>query len=514
MFKPSAFICSISFCVHAQRGRLVDGNHHRLALEAPAGEMPHDVLRHRVEAIVAGDEVVLARQLLLQPRLLLGIELRALDQVVDLLVQVRVDELQLGRAVLVVERHRGAVLDRLLEVVDRDVVAEDLLRPFLARDQRRAGEGEEQRLWQRRAHVHRQRVVLTAVRLVGEHDHVRPVAQHLRRLELVDQREYVAVVLGKEPAQLRTALRVAGIALRLAHRAARLEGLGDLVVEFHAVGHHDEGPVARHFAQDLLRVEHHREALARSLRLPEHPAAAVAGFARFERRGDGVVHPEILVVLRQRLYQPALVLREQGEVLGDVEQPRGRAGAAQHHLQRHPARLVLALDALPVGEPLPIRRDRPDPALRSVRGDQERIEPEELRNAILRVLVARQVLIERLPRRHPRLLQLDHHPRQPVHEPDQIRPARIELPGDRHLRDQQEIVRGGILPIHHPHALVLEATALPIQHHHLHAVLQQRAHLAVRSSKRHRRPVAREFIHRTRNRLGRQLRIQLFQRRA
>ena len=105
-------------------------------------------LRHRVEAIVAGDEVVLARQLLLQPRRLLEIERRTLDQFVDFVVQVRVDELQLGRAVLVIERHRGAVLDRLLEVVDRDVVAENLLRPFVARDQRRTGESEEERLRQ------------------------------------------------------------------------------------------------------------------------------------------------------------------------------------------------------------------------------------------------------------------------------------------------------------------------------------------------------------------------------
>jgi hypothetical protein len=40
--------------------------------------------------------------------------------------------LRLRRAVLVIERHGRAVLDRLLEVVDRDVIAEDFLRPFLA----------------------------------------------------------------------------------------------------------------------------------------------------------------------------------------------------------------------------------------------------------------------------------------------------------------------------------------------------------------------------------------------
>ena len=210
-----------------------------------------------------------------------------------------IDQLQLRRAVLVEERHRRAVLDRLLEVVDRDVVAEDLPGALLAGDQRRAGEGEEQRLGQRGAHVQRQRVVLAAVRLVGEHDHVGPVAEHLRRLELVDQREDVAVVAAQQLAQVRAARGVALVALGLAHRAGGLEGLGDLVVQLHAVGDDHEGPVARHLAQHLLREEDHREALAAALRVPEDAAAPVARLARLEHRGDGVVHAEELVVLRR-----------------------------------------------------------------------------------------------------------------------------------------------------------------------------------------------------------------------
>ena len=66
-------------------------------------------------------------QLALQLGLLLRVELGVLDQAVDVVVQVGIDELQLGCAVLVEQRHRGPVLDGLLEVVDRDVVAEDFL---------------------------------------------------------------------------------------------------------------------------------------------------------------------------------------------------------------------------------------------------------------------------------------------------------------------------------------------------------------------------------------------------
>ena len=117
-------------------------------------------LRDRLQPVVAGDQVVLPPQLALQPLLRFFGQVGFFDQLVDVVVQIGIVELQLRRAVLVEERHRRAVLHRLLEVVDRHVIAEDLARALLARDQRRAGEGQEQRVGQRRAHVERQRVVL------------------------------------------------------------------------------------------------------------------------------------------------------------------------------------------------------------------------------------------------------------------------------------------------------------------------------------------------------------------
>ena len=122
----------------------------------------------------------------------------------QVLVEVLVGELQLGDAVLVVERHRRAVLDRLPEVVDRDVVAEDLAgsspRPAISGvpvKPRKRG------VRQRVAHVQRERVVLAAVRLVGDDDDVGAVGEHRVRLallgaELLDQREDVAVVLAEQ----------------------------------------------------------------------------------------------------------------------------------------------------------------------------------------------------------------------------------------------------------------------------------------------------------------------------
>ena len=58
----------------------------------------------------------------------------------------------------------------------------------------------------------------------------------------------------------------------------------------------------------------------------------------------------------------------------------------------------------PLEEPLPIRRERTDAAVRTVRGDEQRVEPKKLRNFRL---VVRQVLVERRARGHAGLLQLD-----------------------------------------------------------------------------------------------------------
>ncbi|MGC2580135.1 MAG: hypothetical protein WA376_21395 [Terrimicrobiaceae bacterium] len=48
--------------------------------------------------------------------------------------------------------------------------------------------------------------------------------------------------------------------------------------------------------------------MPRALRLPEYTAAAVPEFAGFEHRGDGIVHAEELVILRDNLHQPGFVL--------------------------------------------------------------------------------------------------------------------------------------------------------------------------------------------------------------
>ena len=115
--------------------------------------MPHDVARHRLQTVVPRDQVVLTAQLAFEPGFLLRVEGRVFHQRVDFVVEVRVHQLQLWCAVLVEERHSGAVLNRLLEVVDRHIVAKHFPRALLTGNERRARKGQEGGMGQRGAHV-------------------------------------------------------------------------------------------------------------------------------------------------------------------------------------------------------------------------------------------------------------------------------------------------------------------------------------------------------------------------
>ena len=119
---------------------------------------------------------------------------------------------------------------------------------------------------------------MRAVRLVGNHDDVVALAVGLLRVdvlvELVDQAEDVAVVLLQQPFEI---VARGGPRRVLVRDAAADEGLVNLVVEIVAVGHQQEGEVARHLAPHLLGEEGHRVGLAAALRVPEHAEPAEIG---------------------------------------------------------------------------------------------------------------------------------------------------------------------------------------------------------------------------------------------
>ena len=227
--------CALHLVVHAHRGRLVDRDEHRLAAIAAAGEMAHQVGGDLVEPVLAGDEVVLPGEAPRERVLFVLVQIRPRRCTRgDLVAQFLVRELQLGHPVLVIERHRRAVVDRLGEVVDRDVIAEHLAGAlFLAGDQRRAGEADEGGVRQRLAHVRGENVVLAAMGLVGDDDDVAAGRQlridfAARRPEFLDEGEDVALVAAQQLLQVLAALRLHGLAqLReLARRPRRFRRSG------------------------------------------------------------------------------------------------------------------------------------------------------------------------------------------------------------------------------------------------------------------------------------------------
>ena len=123
------------------------------------------------------------------------------------------------------------------------------------------------------------------LRLVGDHHDV--VALGKRRMpvalvlweELVDGGEdHTARGDLQELPQVRAAL---GLHRRLAQEilTAR-EGAEELLIEVVAVGEHDDGRVLhRRLADDASGVKGHRQALARALRMPDHPYPPVTRLA-------------------------------------------------------------------------------------------------------------------------------------------------------------------------------------------------------------------------------------------
>ena len=136
--------------VHPHRRRLVDRDDHRLAVEPAPDEVAHEIARDRPQPLGPADERDLAGEAPHEQALGLVVDLGLLEDLVQLLVERLVDELELGDPVLVEERNRRAVGDRVAEVVDRDVVAELPPRQLLADDERRPREAHERGFGQRR----------------------------------------------------------------------------------------------------------------------------------------------------------------------------------------------------------------------------------------------------------------------------------------------------------------------------------------------------------------------------
>lgn len=327
------------FVIHLEGSSLVDGNNHGLPLVASVEEVVDEILRDGVEAVVARDEMVASAEEACELLFALFIQSSFVDDIVDFFVEVGVGDFEFRGSVLVEKGDGCAVFDGLAEVVDTDVVSEDLAGAFLPSDKGSAREGDELGLRQSRSHVHRERVILAAVGLVGEDDDVVALGENGVEgaricAELVDEGEDVAVVFGEETTEI---VGAGGLAVALSCGRAGGEGAVDLIVQFGAVGDDYEGPVPRDFAEDFLGKEDHGEALSASLGVPEDSKATVAVVQGkflevFEGRDRGI-DSKVLVVLCHDLGKATAGLGVAGEVLDEVEKAGLLAGAAQDGFQ-------------------------------------------------------------------------------------------------------------------------------------------------------------------------------------
>ena len=217
-------------------------------------------------------------------------------------------EFECDHTALVKHGARGIVLHSLRHVVDVDIVAEHLAGRAVLRRDGRAGEPDERRVRQGAADEQRgARVllavsvellfepVLPAVRLIDHHHDVLAVGERGGfLLELLHRGEDDAV-----GAAARDLLCKIGSALCLHGRLAqKVRAFGELReqlrVEVVAVGdHHDGGAVELLF--EKMSQKHHRERLARALRVPENAALAVAADSLVHAL-ESLVHREVLMV--------------------------------------------------------------------------------------------------------------------------------------------------------------------------------------------------------------------------
>ena len=438
-----------------------------------------DVLGDEAQAFLGADDGLELGPLALEP--LLALELLALGS----LLEVRVDpgslgfvERELGQPAFVVDRHCGAILHRALDVVDRDVVAEDRTGVGVGLFDRRAGEADEGGARQGVAHVAGEavnEVVLAAVRFVGDDHDVAPLGK---------RRVPVTLLLGQElldggkyhPARgHRQQLAQVGPALGLQRRLAQQllaagERPEELVVEVVAVGEHHQGRVLHgRLADDAPGVEGHGQALARALGVPDHPDAPVARLTAgrpacvstavaapkpggAQGLGHGHPHSVELMVAGHLFDEPsAAVILEDNEIAHQIKESPLLEQPLDHHLQlRHRIGCQgLASDGAPGLEPLAPGAHHPDPRLDAVGNDQDGIGGEQRRDLGL-------VGLQLLPGRPDGglfvggVFELQHDQRQAVDEEHHVGPAGVLVLHDRELVHREPVVVVGIVEVQDP----------------------------------------------------------------
>ena len=217
----------------------------------------------------------------------------------------------LPRHELMSQLHRRAVGDRLRDGVFVEVAAlilgaEDLERALAVGGlvDRRAGEADELRVRQRAEQVVAEITARRAMRLVDQHDNVRPCAEVLvRTIELVDHcHDQPAEISREQLAQARLAIRALDLdvaAMQVTEQ--RVHPAGELAFKLVAIDDKQHGGVGEALLpfEDELRRRDHRERLAGPLRMPDEAGL----FRRVGRASDDLLDRACLVLAQDALFQ-------------------------------------------------------------------------------------------------------------------------------------------------------------------------------------------------------------------
>jgi len=342
------------------------------------------------------------------------------------------------------------VLHRFAELVGVDVAAKYFQAGLLVLlQQRRAGEADEHRVRHHRRHHLVQLAALRAVALVHEHEYF----AHRRAGLALQVGDELVEVIHVAPAELvhqRTQQARCGLA-ELVHQVVPAAGAIDLLarivehpldllVQLIAIGdHHHAGMWV--VLQQPLGQQHHHDALAAALGVPDDAALALVGVPL---RG---LDAEILVHSRHLL--DAAV--EQHEIVHQLDQPILAA-----HLQQVLVQLVAAvvgLVFLPLQEELLRCIDGAVlQTFRVIAGKHELHRAEK--PLVERRLLVGQQLADTIANADPTVLQLDDRDGDAIDVQHQIRPS-LKAASERDLLGDGEIIGFGIGPVDQVHRFMV-----------------------------------------------------------
>ena len=247
----------------------------------------------------------------------------------------------------------------------------------------------------------------------------------------------------------------------------------ELIVEIVTVRqHHDRRVLHHRLARDPSGVEGHGQAFARALGVPHDSDAPIAGIAarqanrpvgasvpvrvsrplhpgRPQRLAHGRLNCMELVIPGHYLGQlAAAVVLEDDEVPDQRQKPLPLARPGQHHLQLGKVGVGqrLATHRAPRLEPLASGGEGAHPRVDSVRGDEQRVEREQVREFGLVGLD----LIPGRPHRGllvRRVLELDQTKRKTIDEQHDVRPPLVLTLDDSELVDGEPVVVCGVLVV-------------------------------------------------------------------